>query len=289
MKKKRIIPYIILVCCILSIKNYAQVDTTKHLSFFPLQVGNYWQYEITTFPNDTTFYAYTTITKDTLMDNGKRYFAMESDFGLEMICRIDTSELSVYLYDTFFPDSEFMVFKLNPTEDYQTEAFKVLIRSGYEQVGLLSITRFHYQYLFDKIPVALFKFSQAIGISYYTFHELSGYEAKLVYAKINGLEYGQIVGVEDEKNFENYNLDISNYPNPFNSQTTLVYQIPKAGLMKITIFNLLGESVAEFNKQHSAQGRYSLEWNAGNLSSGVYSIVFEFEGRSIFKKCLLLK
>jgi hypothetical protein len=61
-----------------------------------------------------------------------------------------------------------------------------------------------------------------------------------------------------------------NYPNPFNPATTIGFSLPADARVKISVYNLVGERVAEIvNKDYSA-GNYKIEFNASQLTSGVY-------------------
>jgi hypothetical protein len=87
-----------------------------------------------------------------------------------------------------------------------------------------------------------------------------------------------------------------NYPNPFNPETTIKYQLPEAGQVTLEVYNMLGQVVKTLvNNQFQNAGRYALQWDATNnsgqpLSSGVYfyRIVAGGEFQS-HKKMLLLK
>lgn len=62
----------------------------------------------------------------------------------------------------------------------------------------------------------------------------------------------------------------NNYPNPFNPATTISFDIPKVSIVKLSIFNTLGEEVTSAVNQKLAAGKYSYSWNALNFSSGLY-------------------
>jgi hypothetical protein len=61
-----------------------------------------------------------------------------------------------------------------------------------------------------------------------------------------------------------------NYPNPFNPSTTIRYEIPRASSVRIEIFNIIGEKVAEPAAVVQESGYYTLQWNPAALSSGPY-------------------
>jgi len=85
-----------------------------------------------------------------------------------------------------------------------------------------------------------------------------------------------------------------NYPNPFNAQTIIEYQLPKAGQVRVDIYNLLGQRIIILvDKKHQA-GRFNLIWDGKDSSgrivpSGVYFYRLETENFSDIKKMLLLQ
>jgi len=80
-----------------------------------------------------------------------------------------------------------------------------------------------------------------------------------------------------------------NYPNPFNPSTSINFSIPAAGNVKLAIYNVLGQQVAELVNDYKQAGSYTLNWNANNLSSGIYIYRLESAGQVITKKMTLLK
>jgi parallel beta-helix repeat protein len=60
------------------------------------------------------------------------------------------------------------------------------------------------------------------------------------------------------------------YPNPFNPTTTISYQLPTDGYVKLVVYDLLGRHIAELASGPHAAGRYSETWNASSLASGIY-------------------
>ena len=78
------------------------------------------------------------------------------------------------------------------------------------------------------------------------------------------------------ENKENIVLELSpNYPNPFNPETTIRYEIPHTSHVEITIFNLLGKEIRTLVSGVQSEGKYTIHWDgkdrAGrNMASGVY-------------------
>ena len=61
-----------------------------------------------------------------------------------------------------------------------------------------------------------------------------------------------------------------NYPNPFNPSTVIQFALPRAGKVEMKVYNLLGQVVATLVNGQYATGTYEVQWNARNLSSGLY-------------------
>jgi hypothetical protein len=80
-----------------------------------------------------------------------------------------------------------------------------------------------------------------------------------------------------------------NYPNPFNSQTNIAFELEKTAEISISIFNLKGQMVDEIFNEIREPGYHTINWDAGNVSAGIYIIKMEAESFIAMKKCLLLK
>ncbi len=80
-----------------------------------------------------------------------------------------------------------------------------------------------------------------------------------------------------------------NYPNPFNPSTTIKYQIPKAGMVSIKVYDILGQEVAILVNEIKNSGSYQVNFNASKLASGTY--IYRLQAGSFVqtKKMLLLK
>ena len=79
------------------------------------------------------------------------------------------------------------------------------------------------------------------------------------------------------------------YPNPFNPVTKLSYDIEKAGNLKISVYNILGQEVAELYNDYQSFGSHSMIWNASSMASGVYYIKFDLNGQIETIKVMLVK
>jgi len=61
-----------------------------------------------------------------------------------------------------------------------------------------------------------------------------------------------------------------NYPNPFNPSTTIRYTLPHNARVKLIIYDLLGREIETLVNEEQSAGWKEVEWNAKNISSGIY-------------------
>lgn len=80
-----------------------------------------------------------------------------------------------------------------------------------------------------------------------------------------------------------------NYPNPFNPVTKINYAIQKSGLATLKVYDLLGREVASLVNEFKQAGYYSLDFNASNLSSGIYFYKLQANDFTDIKKMVLVK
>ena len=95
-------------------------------------------------------------------------------------------------------------------------------------------------------------------------------------------------GVDEDAQEKTFSLS-QNYPNPFNPSTQINYSIPESGNVRLIIYDLLGEEVKTIIDQFQNAGSYSIEFNAEELSSGVYFYRLSAGQFSETKKLLLLR
>lgn len=87
---------------------------------------------------------------------------------------------------------------------------------------------------------------------------------------------------------ESFRLE-QNYPNPFNTYTTIKFSIPKSAIVKLEIFNFLGQKVACLINGELQIGDHQISWNANRYASGVYFYRLHCESFSQTKKLVLIK
>jgi len=80
-----------------------------------------------------------------------------------------------------------------------------------------------------------------------------------------------------------------NYPNPFNSSTRIRYRLAQADHVIIAIHTSIGEKVTELVNEFKPAGSYQTQWDAQNVSSGVYFYSLKTSRDYLTIKCLLIK
>ena len=94
--------------------------------------------------------------------------------------------------------------------------------------------------------------------------------------------------VKNDNRGNNYYLNV-NYPNPFNSYTTIEYHIPKEEFVTIKVYKISGELVKTLVNTIQTAGSYSIQFNANDLSSGIYFYRMTAGDFSATKKYVLVK
>jgi len=115
----------------------------------------------------------------------------------------------------------------------------------------------------------------------------------------NGYPYfaNQIVGIDDGivNNNSKTAILFGNYPNPFNSTTTIEFAIQNSAKVELVIYNNKGQKIKTLINERCGKGHHSFTWNGNDgsghpVSSGFYMYGLEVDGKNeAIKKCLLLK
>ncbi len=105
-----------------------------------------------------------------------------------------------------------------------------------------------------------------------------------------------VVENESSNDVEQFNNSIpegftleQNYPNPFNPSTTIRFSIPETELVTLKVYNSIGQQVADLVNEELPTGNYTVNWDAENVSSGMYFYTLKTSSFSDTKKMILLK
>ena len=79
-----------------------------------------------------------------------------------------------------------------------------------------------------------------------------------------------------------------NYPNPFNPRTTIGYDLPQKGQVKLEIFDISGQKIDTLVDQEQTAGRYSLNWSARDQASSIYFYRLSFDSQIIATRKMIV-
>lgn len=264
-------------------------QTVDWSEFYPLHLGDYWVYEGNSGPIPTLNTV--RVIGDTLMPDGIIY-------------------ASLSLIDYIFNDTGYSYIRLDSIGNVffwdivQNKSVRIL--SFNEAVGDTMVLqnandlliRLEDKYMTDNLylefllyPSLIYHldiYALGLGLIASTI-ELNN--STLVGAIIDGVVWGDTtiteineIQINSEPNFILY----QNYPNPFNPTTTISWNSPEEGFVGLMVFDILGREVALLVNEHREAGVHSTEFNATELSSGVYIYRIHI-GEYIQSRCFILQ
>ena len=95
--------------------------------------------------------------------------------------------------------------------------------------------------------------------------------------------------VEEDENVPSKFITVTNYPNPFNAQTNISFNMGSAGEVRLDVYNVLGERVATLVDGHVRAGKHTITWDASKYPSGIYFYKLTAPEKVFTKKMTLLK
>lgn len=134
--------------------------------------------------------------------------------------------------------------------------------------------------------------------------EVTGVQEKLSQGIHNNNIYGNIdwniyveedrLAVDKEKNVPDDFILFQSYPNPFNSSTTIKYEIERGGDVQLIIYDIGGKVIKTLVNSYQVCGSYSQEWDGKNeageeVSSGIYFIILMVETKHKIIKAMLIR
>jgi uncharacterized Zn ribbon protein len=111
----------------------------------------------------------------------------------------------------------------------------------------------------------------------------SGYKISLTYKLIT-----TGVSKDDVNTPKGYSLS-QNYPNPFNPTTVIEFNVPKESYIKIVVSDVLGREIKTLVDENKSAGSFTVQFNANDLSSGIYFYQLQTKEFSLTKKLILMK
>jgi hypothetical protein len=104
----------------------------------------------------------------------------------------------------------------------------------------------------------------------------------------------EFVGNKDLTQAVNRELSLSNYPNPFNPSTSIMFNVAEEGNVDIKVYNLRGQVVKSLINEKRAVGSHQVAWNGDNnrgakVASGIYFVRMKQHNNNVTRKILLTK
>jgi hypothetical protein len=294
----------------------AQIDTTLK-EYFPLEIGNYWEYR----DNLNNIWKIEVI-KDTIMPNGKKYFVLKDSTdwvagGVRYnLYRIDDSmrvwqyagdnlpepcESGILLFDLRIPDSTIWTYCISSNHPEPELNFPCLgwtLNRYYSTLNFNTVSKTFCGAVIDTLTGD----TSYCGSFYYELYELAkgiglarraaeqGNQIFITGAIIGGVQYGTIVSVREDLGIKIWEYQLyPNYPNPFNPVTQIQFSVKQTGWVTVKVFDILSSEVAVLVNSTKEPGNYEVNFDASNQPSGIYIYTLQVNGFTDSKKMLLLK
>lgn len=264
--------------------------TQECLSYFPLRIGNSWQYQVTPLEATGPELEHTEFLQvmDALeMANGKIYFEIINNYTAQSeYVRIDTTFLKVYRYaisDEEPEGFEVLLYDLNrPRYDHQPvphlDSLYFKVFNPHAPTGNWGDDDHALDHYWGEEESLIFRLSSTVGLSYKRDPFTSGDTSQLIYANIDGIEYGEfLVGIESDKEplVPTQYLVLNSFPNPFNPSTTIQYSLPHMSDVQLAIYDMNGKKMRSYSGSEHPAGWGTFIWDGKNaqgerVSAGIY-------------------
>lgn len=284
--------------------NQIKIAQESALDFYPVNIGDerhYYRYTYDYSSEDTIEVHPIRIEKvvgDTVLSNGKKYFifrrfANNSEFLTYR--RIDTASLKVFEYvGSLGCNAELDIFDLSVQSNTNWKDCLDYEHISETDTSLVNGFGFDAPKIIDAyVPFGVYISTLVKGVGRTILEEgdLGKHNIEyLVYAKIGGKEIGTPTGIKlaDEELPISFQL-MQNYPNPFNPTTTINYFITEQSHVVLTVYDILGCEVINLVNEIKSTGLHSVEFDSGNLSSGIYFYNLKADSFIDTKKMILMR
>lgn len=123
---------------------------------------------------------------------------------------------------------------------------------------------------------------------------VSSYDPDNTIADMGCFYFDQLVGINNNQ-CSIIDFQLSNYPNPFNPTTLILFSIPEDSNINLSVYNMRGQKINTLTNDDYTKGSHSVTWNGEDESgkqvgSGIYFYKLNVNGKTeLVKKCMLLK
>jgi len=267
------------------------IAISQTLDYFPVHIGDIFEYESVVYESDQKTYYKTVITNIVDKNDGGIDIYFDNSPQPKYYKSIDGN---IYYYVGGNPPPLWYDFTTNSLDTFYTHLSNtellVIVFDGRSSIfgENRSARSFTFADKNNNSPKAYHWVAEGLGIIAMTSYLYPPDVSRLVGCKINGKEYGTLVSVNNGPMITKFEL-FQNYPNPFNPSTTINFSIPHSDFITLKVFSLLGEEIATLISEHLQAGSHSVQFDASNLQSGVYFYTLQYGSSRISKKMLLLK
>ena len=276
---------------------YSQVDSV--LAYYPLSVGNAWQYR---YIGSAVSHSYHWVRAagDTTMPNGQTYVKLEGVKYYTVFRRVDSITANVYEYEYDGSYHECIVESLRAgvgdhfsetdcrttTTCYASDTSSILTRKTSSKSFSVFLVPFPPKHVLAKgfglVRAITTEDAPLPGGPISTVGDL-------IYAKINGEEFGQPVSVDNRANRPPTTFSLGqNYPNPFNAWSTIKYVTARPGRVVVRLFDILGREYVTLVNWYQEGGEHHVTLDASHLPSGVYLYTLSLGGFVEMKKMIIV-
>ena len=263
---------------------YSEADsqsTDSAFSFYPLRIGNMWEYHWQNYignPPLHLYYQKTEVLSDTVMQNGLHYFVLRTTYldtktSYIVFQRIDTSDGYIHQWADSTHEPAFAAINLRSTFTAPSTILGIPTQLRY--TGLVDAS-----------------WTLAYGFGIVAQSESGSgwpYRSTLIFARLNGSEYGTALSVlSTPTHLSQFELS-QNYPNPFNPSTTIRFNLLVTSRVTLKIFTLLGQELRTLVSGNQVAGSHEVVFDATGLPSGVYFYRLQTKQFTITKSMVLAK
>jgi hypothetical protein len=269
--------------------------------YYPLEIGNRWDYERTYwvpyYPQVIDTFSVEVI-GDSLFSNGETYYVLNRpDLTGGKYVRADSDSDFVYYYDENDTDED-TLYHLNaqPGEEWFLQ-FGAISFIRLDSISTSQIFTFPTTLLYHRLDGLILSYvtlSDKFGpVSFHSPGEPPGTSSTgihLIGCMIDSIEYGNPVSVDATEPASPTKFSLSqSYPNPFNPSTSIHYSVSSLQFVSLKVYDVLGNEIAILVNEEKTTGSYEVEFNATSLPSGVYFYRLQAGSFVETKKMVLLR
>ncbi|MCD4828320.1 MAG: T9SS type A sorting domain-containing protein [Candidatus Cloacimonetes bacterium] len=181
-------------------------------------------------------------------------------------------------YTTEFDSAATAIWQLENRADYSKF---IMTSASPETVYLLQTD---YDYNIEWAATDVMRDSKYVAPDNMLFYEeVSNWETRMILTDMN------LVSVNDNDIPSPNGVAVSVYPNPFNPETTIAFNLTEPAHSTLCVYNIKGQLVTTLLDEPLQAGAHTVTWTATGCSSGIYFAMLKINNQSTTTKLLLLK